>query len=70
MTGELSVSYMGVGIKGGGGAGVPAPHFPAIVVYQSLYRIWVWLDALYFMPHTTSCMNAKLTLSTTFVLLW
>ena len=31
MTGELSVSYMGVGIKGGGGggggAGVPAPTF-------------------------------------------
>ena len=35
-TGELSVSYIGVGIKGGAGVAM-APHFPAIIVYQSLY---------------------------------
>ena len=36
VTGEFSVSYIGVGIKGGAGVAM-APHFPAIIVYQSLY---------------------------------
>ena len=56
VTGELSVSYKGVGIKGGGAGVAITPHFPVIVVYQSLYSIWVWLDApstvnTYFLLH-------------------
>ena len=37
VTGELSVSYMGVGIMGEAGMAM-APHFLVIVMYQSLYN--------------------------------
>ena len=65
VTGELSVLYMRVGIKRGGAGVAMAPHFPAIVVYQSLYGFCglTFVHGCGCTPlHliSTSCMYAKL----------